>query len=304
MTDTGRRIVTLLAGLAATAGVVAGAGFLFHVASFRPAPHRDPPPSPAIAAVQARAAGADLQRATWDELHRFPDSAAASNEACLTCHQEIVTTRPRAQSPAGVRSAQALAWYQTLDTYAGEQETFHWRHLRSPLARQVMNLECSFCHQASDPREESPHATRAAAPAAGAPPSFNPPHDLRRTVNTTETCLRCHGAFPGEVMGIADPWHQAREGMENAETPNGCLTCHAETFRTARHRVNYLFAADIERAAQTSSDLCFGCHGGRAWYRTSYPYPRTPWPNMPEETPDWAQDRPRQSDPRFALPPR
>ncbi len=55
------------------------------------------------------------------------------------------------------------------------------------------------------------------------------------------------------------------------------------------------------RAKKGSSDLCYGCHGGRAWYRISYPYPRHPWKDMPEEMPDWAKTRPTASDPRYAL---
>lgn len=309
MTKIGRRIVIGLAGLAAAAGVAAAAGFLFHVTSgsvpvavtSTTAPASEAPVA-VIAASQASETGPDLQRATWDALHRFPESASANDETCLTCHQEILQDRPRMESPAGLRSADALAWYQTLDTYSGEQESFHWRHLRSPLAQQVMNLGCNFCHQANDPREESPHAMRAAAAAAPAP--FQPLFTLRRHVNPGETCLRCHGSFPAEVMGLTESWHETREGLEDEETPNGCLTCHADTFRTERHRVTYLSAEAIEKAAQTGSDVCFGCHGGRSWYRVSYPYPRTPWPDMPEETPDWAIDRPRHSDPRFALPPR
>jgi len=300
----------MLLGLATAIVAVVAAGAMWRVSQWRPT--AQPPrivDSQEVAAVRQRAAQADLQRATWDELHTFPASATASDAACLVCHQEVVTARPRAVSPAGLRAADTLAWYQTLDTYAGDQQSFHWRHLRSPLAQQVMNLQCTFCHQANDPREESPHALRreasAAAPvSADASRAFAPPFTLRRTVNTTETCLRCHGAFPAEVMGLSEPWHALREGLESAETPNGCLTCHAQDQRTVRHRVNYLFAGDIERAAQTSSDVCFGCHGGRQWYRISYPYTRHPWPGMPDETPDWARDRPRETDPRFAIPSR
>jgi len=48
---------------------------------------------------------------------------------------------------------------------------------------------------------------------------------------------------------------------------------------------------------------CFGCHGGRSWYRISYPYPRHAWPLMDAETvPDWATDRPTESKPEYQLP--
>lgn len=257
----------------------------------------------ALAAVKKRAAGADYERAQWDAIHFKPAIDRASNEACLVCHREIMTTTPRPVSPAGVKAADALAWYQTLDTYTGEQATFHWRHLQSPFAKQVMNLQCNFCHQGSDVREKSPHVTARTASGANLTSWNNnaPAFTLRKTVNPSETCLRCHGQFPAENMGLSGTWHENREALESAETPNGCLSCHAETFRTVRHNVTYLKAKEIEALAKSSSDTCFGCHGGRAWYRISYPYPRHPWPNMPE-TPDWAQDRPTQSDARFQAP--
>jgi hypothetical protein len=179
-----------------------------------------------------------------------------------------------------------------MDTYLGEQDTFHRRHLATPFAREVMDLKCNFCHRGNDPREEAP------------PPSRNGTADftLRKMVEPTETCLLCHGRFPVENMqGLEGPWHEQRTALESDETPNGCLTCHAETFRTVRHRVTYLKAEAIEDLARISSDVCHGCHGGRAWYRISYPYPRHPWPGMPAEVPDWAKDRPAESNPRFAI---
>ena len=96
---------------------------------------------------------------------------------------------------------------------------------------------------------------------------------------------------------------EARVDMEYAEAPNGCLSCHAETFRTNRHQVNYLNAATIEDLARNStSDTCYGCHGGRAWYRISYPYARTPWPGMDLETvPDWAAGRPAAPKPEHRI---
>jgi hypothetical protein len=65
--------------------------------------------------------------------------------------------------------------------------------------------------------------------------------------------------------------------------------------------VNYLRADAIEAAGKQSSDVCYGCHGGRSWYRSSYPYPRHEWPGMDKEVPDWARDRPTSSEPRFLL---
>ncbi len=79
---------------------------------------------------------------------------------------------------------------------------------------------------------------------------------------------------------------------------NNCLLCHAGV-RTNRHKVNFLKPEAIEAAAKEDSDVCFGCHGGRQWYRISYPYPRHAWKGMPEKTPDWAKGRPTESNPRF-----
>jgi hypothetical protein len=234
----------------------------------------------------------DYQQARWHKLHFKPAIDTATNEQCLACHQEILTGKVREVSPAGLKAANAEAWYQTLDTYSGGQETFHARHLTTPLAKQLMNLNCTFCHQGADPREKAPgsHAT------GQAPGAFT----LRKTVNPSETCLKCHGQFPNQNMGI-DPWTTVREGMETPEAPNGCLTCHAEQFRTVRHQVSYLKADAIEALAKTSADVCYGCHGGRAWYRISYPYPRHPWPGMDATVPDWAKDRPTESDAKYRL---
>lgn len=255
-----------------------------------------------VAALEALAPTLDYERARFHPIHFPPMIEEASNEECLVCHQEILDHKPRAASPAGVPVDATLAWYQTLDTYAGDQESFHYRHLESDFAKEVMNLECTFCHKGNDPREESPDMvpTRAAF-SADASPEFT----LRKMVNPSDTCLRCHGAMPDPegIMGLSGPWHEAREDFEYAEAPNGCLSCHAETERTVRHNVDYLHAETIEKLAREgSSDTCYGCHGGRAWYRISYPYPRHAWPDMAEDIPEWAADRPTESDPEYALP--
>ena len=258
----------------------------------------------AVAAVEARAADATYLQARWDPLHFAPAAQNASNAECLVCHQEILERDVRAVTPAGVGADEALAWYQTLDTYEGEQQTFHQRHLTTPFATAVMDLSCSFCHQGLDPREEAaqtqikPGLTQLAV--AG-PQSDLPAFTLRKMVNPSDTCLRCHGSFPAEVMGLPGPWHEIRADFEFEPTENGCLTCHGELFRTNRHQVTYLHAENIESLAQESSDACYGCHGGRSWFRISYPYPRHAWPDMPEETPEWALDRPTESDPRYRL---
>ncbi len=256
----------------------------------------------AVVALKTKIKDLDYQRAMYHPLHFAPNISKASNEECLVCHEEIMRHKPRTVSPAGVRADETLAWYQTLDTYEGKQETFHYRHLESPFAKKVMNLSCNFCHQGNDPREETPDMLPGKpAFTAAASPAFT----LRKVVNPSQTCLLCHGAMPDPVtiMGMQGPWHETRGDFEDETTPNGCLSCHQELFRTVRHQVNYLKAAGIEDAAKTSSDTCYGCHGGRQWYRISYPYTRTPWPDMDEEVPEWAKGRPTETNPRFRINP-
>jgi hypothetical protein len=114
-------------------------------------------------------------------------------------------------------------------------------------------------------------------------------------VNPSQTCLLCHGAMPDPVniMGLAGPWPEARKDLESARMlPTAACPATRTLFRTNRHNVTYLNAATIEDVAKESSDVCYGCHGGRAWYMNSYPYPRHPWPGMDTSTvPDWAKDR-------------
>lgn len=243
----------------------------------------------------------DYNTARYHPLHTPPASLTASNEECLVCHSEVLTDRPREASQAGVPASATIAWYQTLDTYTGDQQSFHYRHLQSAYAQQTMNLECRFCHVASDPREETPDMI--VGRAQGTAPEI-PEFTLRRMVNPSTTCLRCHGSFPAETMGLPDEWHVIREDFEYEPGINGCLSCHEETFRTNRHSVTYLNAGTIEAIARSgSSDSCYGCHGGRSWYRNSYPYPRTPWPEMAEDLPEWAIGRPTASDPVHAFTP-
>lgn len=250
--------------------------------------------------LRAEAAILDYERARYHPLHFTPRISAAKDGECLVCHEEILTHKPHPETPAGLKASDVRAWYQTLDTYLGEQESFHYRHIESPFAKQVMNLSCNFCHQGNDPREELPRGMRQST---AQDDSQRPDRTLRKTVNPTETCLRCHGAMPDPVniMGLEGPWPQVRTDFEDAETANGCLICHGDGFRSTRHQVTYLNAEAIETAAQQSSDVCLGCHGGRQWYRTAYPYPRNPWPDMDEEVPDWAKDRPTASDPAYRL---
>jgi hypothetical protein len=234
----------------------------------------------------------------WNPIHFKPAIDKATNKQCLSCHQEIMTRKPRKTSPAGVKASDSLAWYQTLDTYEGEQMTFHARHLTSKFAKQVMDLKCTFCHRGNDPREEVPNSHKENY--------GDKSHVMRKMVDPAETCLRCHGKFPYENMeGVEGPWRKVRADLEDESDPdmrNGCMSCHKETYRTVRHQVNYLKAENIEKLANSgSSDVCYGCHGGRQWYRISYPYPRHAWPGMKdivEETPAWAKNRPTESKPR------
>jgi hypothetical protein len=147
-----------------------------------------------------------------------------------------------------------------------------------------MNMQCNTCHQGNDPREEAP------MPADADDTSFT----LRKVVNP-DICLKCHGQFNNEVMGLPQPWPGIRDAFQN-----NCLGCHM-AIRTTRHQVNYLHADAIEKAGEESGDSCYGCHGGRAWYQLSYPYPRHAWPGMSPDVPDWAKDRPTESEPRFHL---
>ncbi len=242
-----------------------------------------------------KSAGASsYDAAVWNPLHFAPAIDTATNEQCLVCHQEVLEHTPRKASPAGVESSKSAAWYQTLGTYEGAQQSFHYRHLQSAFAKQVMNLNCNFCHRGHDPRDEAPGTS------ATGSSSTNAQYTLRKVVDPTQTCLRCHGSFPHEIMGLPGPWHETRESFEDENVKNGCLdACHKTAFRTNRHQVTYLNGAKIEEQAKEGSDVCFGCHGGRAWYKNSYPYPRTPWPDMGEEVPDWAKDRPTQSEARY-----
>ena len=233
--------------------------------------------------------------AKYNELHFKPGIEKATNEQCLSCHQEIMTRKVRDVAPAGVKANDTLAWYQTLDTYAGNQETFHSRHMTTPLAKEVMKLNCNFCHQGHDPRDETTNTSASVT-------SAQVGDAMRKMVDPSKSCLLCHGKFPAESMGLEGSWHELREGFEDEDNKNGCLVCHAEQFRTVRHQVNYLDAAAIEKAAkENSSDLCYGCHGGRAWYMNSYPYPRHAWPGMDPETPEWAKNRATESAPEHRL---
>ena len=232
----------------------------------------------------------DYLRAVYSPLHFKPAIETASDEQCLACHREVMEDKVRATSPSGVKTETLRAWYQQTPTYAGGQDTFHRRHLVTPLAKQLMNLRCNTCHLGHDPREEAQGAATDSAR------QDDTAFTLRKQVNPETSCLKCHGQLPWQLMGLPGPWEEHK-----ATFGNNCQTCHA-AIRTKRHEVNYLNAAAIEQAGKDSADACYGCHGGRAWYRIAYPYARTPWPDMPAEVPEWAKNRATQSEARFLKP--
>jgi hypothetical protein len=225
----------------------------------------------------------NYDKAHWDPIHFKPAIDKATDAQCLKCHQEVLDTNVRDTSPAGLNKDNSLAWYQTLDTYEGSQKTFHQRHLTTPFVKKVANFSCTTCHQGNNPRDET-GSTAADSPS---------PLTMRKMVDPN-VCLMCHGQFPYKNMGLAGPWHES-----GATFQNNCLLCHAG-IRTNRHNVNFLKPAEIEKEGAANSDTCYGCHGGRAWYRISFPYPRHAWPGA-TPTPDWAKDRPTESDLRFLI---
>ncbi len=253
-----------------------------------------------LVAVSTIAMAKDYQRAKWDSIHFKPQIETATDEQCLECHQEILDRKILKNSPAGLESSQTLAWYQTLNTYEGEQDTFHRRHLLSKYAKKVMTLKCNTCHQGNDPKDETANS------------SETTPRDLtQRKMVDPKICLMCHGQFSWRdmdnptitndnknldtllMLGVTADWPEVRDSFQN-----NCLLCHVVT-RTNRHNVNFLNAKAIEEEGKKDGDSCYGCHGGRAWYRLNYPYPRHSWPNMAKEVPVWAKDRAVESEQRF-----
>ena len=246
------------------------------------APQPEAPATPTVAA--APPITSDYQSARYDPIHFKPAIDKATDADCLKCHQEVLDTNTRDASPAGLKKVSTLAWYQTLDTYDGEQMTFHQRHLTAPFIKKVANMSCTTCHQGNNPRDE------VSGTAADSPTNLT----MRKMVDPN-TCLMCHGQFPYQNMGLPGPWHESGAAFQN-----NCLLCHA-AIRTTRHKVNFLNAAGIEQEGVANSDSCYGCHGGRAWYRTSFPYPRHAWAGAGATVPDWAKNRPTESDLRFLI---
>ncbi|SEA74665.1 hypothetical protein SAMN05660964_02344 [Thiothrix caldifontis] len=248
------------------------------------APANEAQAAPAQQAATPSVTVTDYGRAHYDPIHFKPAIDKATDADCLKCHQEVLDTNTRDASPAGLKKVSTLAWYQTLDTYDGEQMTFHQRHLTAPFIKKVATMSCTTCHQGNNPRDEVSNT------AADSPTDLT----MRKMVDPN-TCLMCHGQFPYQNMGLPGPWHESGAAFQN-----NCLLCHA-AIRTTRHKVNFLNAAGIEQEGVANSDSCYGCHGGRAWYRTSFPYPRHAWAGAGATVPDWAKDRPTESDLRFLI---
>jgi hypothetical protein len=228
----------------------------------------------------------DYHRSRWDPIHFKPAIDEATDADCLACHQAILERKPLEKSPAGVVASESKAWYQAVSTYEGEQDTFHRRHLVGPMAEKYMDMSCTTCHQGNDPREET----------VGSSNYSNATSGIMRKMVDPDICLMCHGQFPYEVMtGLTGPWTESGELFGN-----NCMGCHA-AFRTVRHQVNFLKPEAIEADGSTNGDVCYGCHGGRAWFRIPYPYARNAWPGMSPEIPEWAKTRPTESDPRFLV---
>ena len=250
---------------------------------------RQQPQAAPVVADHGKTGGQDHLRAIYDPIHFKPAIDTATDAQCLACHREVLDDKVRERSPAGIKASTSKAWYQQLSTYTGEQDTFHRRHLVTPMAKELMNLRCTTCHQGNDPREEAPGSS------ATAMPQSTDAFTLRKQVNPETTCLKCHGQMNIQVMGLPSPWHESKEMFGNS-----CLTCHA-AIRTKRHQVTYLKADAIEAAGAKNADTCYGCHGGRSWYRIAYPYPRHAWDGMAPEVPEWAKDRPTESEARFRM---
>jgi len=225
----------------------------------------------------------DYNRAKWDPIHFKPAIDKATDADCLACHAEVLKPSVSAKSPAGVTATEALAWYQTLGTYKGDQDTLHRRHMVTEYATQVMDMKCTTCHQGNDPREETANSSA----------NGDPTLTQRKHVDPN-ICLMCHGEHNAAIMGVPPGDWREVGAMFNFN----CQTCHV-AIRTARHEVNFLKPKAIEEAAAAEPDVCFGCHGGRSWYRIPYPYARNPWPGSGDAVPEWAKDRPKKSEARF-----
>ncbi len=206
----------------------------------------------------------NYNRARWNPIHFKPAIMAATNEQCLICHMEILDKVPRKTSPAGLTIKNSLAWYQTLSTYEGDQDTFHRRHIMSNYSKRIMNLGCTTCHQGNDPREEVPNSSSTTQEGL----------TMRKSVDPY-ICAMCHAQYNFTKMGVPGPWPD--NSTLFADT---CLTCHVAIKLERHHGISFLNAEGIEELAKKDSNVCYGCHGGRAWYRINFPYTEKKWPGL------------------------
>lgn len=207
---------------------------------------------PNLTTAETADPGFDPRKAQWNDVHFPPQVDQVPDQTCASCHRALLTQAVREASPAGLSRDDAAAWYQSLNTYAGPQLTFHERHLTAPYAREVLRMACRDCHRGHDPRER-----------AVIPDSPERPLALRKRVHPG-ICLRCHGQFPDHQPLLGNDWR-----AERADFDNDCRVCHAAD-RARRHTSPWLDAARIESLAIGNGDVCYGCHGGRAWYRVAY----------------------------------
>ncbi len=165
----------------------------------QPAPSALRPAAVSLEPDAARPAMPDYLRAIWNPLHFRPAIETARDEQCLACHREVLEDRVLAKSPAGLDAARVKAWYQELATYAGDQETFHRRHLVTPFAQRVMSLRCNTCHAGIRTNRHKVNYLKAEAiEAAGQ--------------ENSDSCFGCHGARPWYRIAYPYPRH-AWEGM-------------------------------------------------------------------------------------------
>jgi hypothetical protein len=194
----------------------------------------------AMAHPAVAAPAVDYQRARFDPIHFQPAIAQASDAQCLACHEEVLKPSMREQSPAGVKAA-TTAWYQQTNTYQGAQETFHRRHLSTPLARSLMDLRCNTCHEGHDQRDEHPLSSATSQRNGGFPaqaresrnhlPQVPWPDELQRD-GPARALAQEQGDVPEQLPAVprGDPHH--------------------------RHQVNYLKAEAIEAAATGNAATC------------------------------------------------
>jgi hypothetical protein len=192
----------------------------------------------------------ERHRRLWERSH-FPPGEDSLDGRCLGCHADVLEQAPRRAMPAGALPEGLLPPYQRLATYDGGQASFHWRHRRSSYAQSVMRMRCQSCHRGRDPRLPEVHRHEREFPVA-----------LRKRVHPN-LCVNCHGRFPDHRAAFDGDWPAVRQRFDG-----NCLVCH-EGDSARRHHNPLLDREAVEAQARDSGDVCYGCHGGRAWYRVS-----------------------------------